>query len=323
MHYPFKRVPLSSIGLSVRWNLHPWALDDGPSTGPLQKSLSMVGILHPPLIMPSASEGDDKHEYTVVCGYRRLEYARNSLSNQDNLIGCLIVPSNTGPLQFLHTVLEDQLLSITPLSLAEKARFLEIASQYFDDKESVNHFGEKLGLKKSLSLLKDLRTLMKQPVEMIEAVHNGLIQQQILHELLSITEELDRLNLLRFFQLLQLGTGKQRRFFQLIRDLAYKNRLTISEFLDRGDIQRILSHQTLNIPQIIQHLGDHLQQLQQPLSHKAIRNFEEKVKALQLDKSLTITHVPYFEKDEVTLSISFDNLEACASYLIKSRKIRQ
>lgn len=317
MNIPIKKIPLQSIGLSTRWNLHPWALDKNlPPT--LLNSLASTGILHPPLIIKT--EGCNT-EFVNVCGYRRLLFAKTVSPGVDKSIDCLVIPPEFAPDHFLNILIEDQHCSQSPLSLAEKARFLELASQFYTDSEIADLFLEKLDLKSKRSLLEDLKKLLSEEHIVIAGVHQGLIQQQMLTELLRVKTKKERLDLVELFQFLKLGAGKQRKFFQLIRDTAYKKNISITNLLKQDEILEILQHNQFNIPQKIHHLGNHLQQLSQPSFHKAARVFKQQVSALQLKHNESIDHSPCFEKDDIKLSIVFKNFDECKSYLKRSRNL--
>ena len=86
---------------------------------------------------------------------------------------------------------------------------------------------------------------------------------------------------------------------------------SISPFLQQQEVVAILDHKQMNIPQKIQHLGNLLQHAIAPTSALAEEVFANKVKNLQLPANHSITHSPFFEKDEVTLSITFKNFAEC------------
>ncbi len=130
----------------------------------------------------------------------------------------------------------------------------------------------------------------------------------------------ERAALLDLFTTLQLGGGKQRKFLQQIRDCAYARELSIIEFLTKKEIKQILEHSHLNIPQKIQHLGDLLQTFIQPNLYRAQENFNEQIRLLALPENYTVSPSQSFEKDEVTLKISFADLNSCQQFLQDVKK---
>ena len=56
------------------------------------------------------------------------------------------------------------------------------------------------------------------------------------------------------------------------------------------------------------------------MSSMAEEVFEKQVKSLSLPENYSISHSPAFEKDEVTLSITFKKIADCEQYLNHRRK---
>lgn len=306
MHLQCRSIPCASIRNSTTWSLHPWTRDCPQAA--LHTSLKALGIVHPPLVMEEVNS-----TFTVISGQRRVDFAAVYLK-QDH-VDCKVVSSDIDPHLLFDIILED-LPRADALSLAEKAVFLSLAAKYFDNKSLVPLFFNTLGIQRKQSFLHDLSALLEQDEKFIVQVHGGLIEEQMLSELLRLREE-DRTALTGLFSVLQLGTGKQKKTLNLLRDAAYKEQLSVSEYLDKEEIVAIIKSATLNIPQKIQHLDHYLQQRIYSASIEAENTFLADVKALKLQKNQKITHTPAFEKDRVTLSIEFDSLQLCRSFLEK------
>lgn len=256
---------------------------------------------------------EDNTTFTVISGQRRIQFATTNLKQE--YVDCKVINNDIEPHLLFDIILLD-LPHTETLSLAEKAVFLLLASKYFEKKYLAPLFFSKLGIQRKQSFLHDLLGLLEQDDNFIAQVHGGLIEEQMLPELLRLKGE-DRTVLLRLFSHLNLGTGKQKKILSLLRDAAYKEELSISAYLEGVEILAILEGDTLNIPQKIQHLDHYLQQQIYPESLEAEHTFTAEVKALNLQKNQKISHSPAFEKDTVTLSIEFDSFEKCRSLLQK------
>jgi len=298
-------IPLESIVFRSNWNLHPWELY---SLGhELHESLTSVGILHPPIVIAG-----DNHRYEIVCGFKRLLFSASS--EESHQMNCQILAKDTPPASILDIILADQCLA-GPLSMAEKARFLEISSGYLQHREIVDFFCERLQLDKRPSTISKLLEILKQHPLFISEVHSGFLQDKIVMELLRLPEEADRLAMVKLFKDLSIGDGKQRKFLPLIRDLASRHNTSIADYLEDPSIQAVLSHPEMNKPQKFQHIATFLQRQTNPSSTQAESEFANKIKTLQLPENCTISHSPSFEKDEVTLSITFKNLSSCERWI--------
>ncbi len=304
-------VPLTDIRLDPEWSLHPWAVDRLPPA--LTESLTLAGVLHPPLLLPTAGcQGGHQGRYTVVCGLRRLHFARQNGAGQLN---CLSLPAATPPELLLPLVLADQ-QNCGPLSLAEKARFIELARHIIGDEAVVGgDWLTRLSLPRRPASLALSERVLALDEELLRAMDNGLLSEKISLELLRLASDTDRLALLRLFTDLAMGEGKQRRFLSLISEIAARRQESIAATLAAEEIQAIHHHPVWNLAQKISHLGDLLQEQHRPALTAAEAEFARKVKSLPLPANSSLSHSPSFEKDEVTLTTTFADLAACAAYL--------
>lgn len=298
-------IPSDSIKFSPDWNLHPWEFRVIPPE--LQEAFSVTGVIHPPLVI-----ADSAKSYILVAGSRRVEFIKQF--SRPSQIDCMVLVKDISAKLILDFILTDQ-RSASDLTLAEKARFVEIASRTLPMDEIVSSFGPKLQLKNERTAIPKLLEVMNQDETIVKEIHGGRIQDRMVWELLTLPERTDRLALVHLFSTLGMGDGKQRRFFNLIRDITFREETSISSYLQKPAIAEILYHSEMNIPQKIHNLGNYLQQELNPHSSLAEENFTKEVKNWKIPPNYTIAHSPFFEKDEVTLTISFDNLAACKQYL--------
>ncbi len=298
-------IPIHSLVFTDEWNLHPWECRDiFPN---LEKSFALVGILHPPIVLANKTAGT----YSVVHGYKRLSWAKR----QDDIetVTCIILPHDLRSKTIFDIVLTDH-LNGPAVSLAEKARLLVIASRLMDKKHIQNEIFTLLQLRKNTSI-SDFSKILDQNETIIKDIHQGRLQEKMISEILKIQREDERLALVNLFRYLGLGDGKQRRLFTLIRDIAFRQDLSILDFLNKDEIQSVVDHPEMNPPQKAQHLANLLQGQLTPEYNSYTEHFERQKNQLQLPSNCSIEHVPAFEKDEVTLSITFKNFEDCKAHL--------
>lgn len=306
MFLSHQTIPLEAISPAItQWNLHPWECQTLPAE--LHASLARCGVLHPPLVL-----ADSARTFALVSGVRRIEFIRSSTALSQ--INCLVIDKDAPHSFILDLILAEQ-NSAGPLSLAEKARFIEIGCRLSAQEDLLNTFQKKLQLKGGRATIPNLLKILDLDDVIIKEIHAGQIQDRMVTELLSLPEDGDRLAMVQLFKSLRMGDGQQKKFFNLIRDIAFREGLSISSSLQRRDLVEILEHKTMNIPQKIQHLGNMLQHAIAPTSALAEEAFALQVKDLQLPTGYSISHSPFFEKDEVTLSITFKNLAECIRYL--------
>jgi len=305
MYLSCQSIPTHSINSNTEWNLHPWDFKLIPVQ--LQEDFRLHGILHPPLVI-----ADSEKTFTLVSGARRMEFISKFIS--PSRMDCMVIDQEASIVTILNLILADQRCT-SGLSLAEKARFAEIANRFLRPDEIVATFGKRLQLHNSRLPLGKLLQVVQLDETIVRAIHAGHLQDRMVGELLSLSDERDRLALVRLFDTLGMGDGKQKRFLTFIRDIAFRAGLSIASYLQESEITAILDHKEMNNPQKIHHLSTYLQSKINPTVAQTEAAFQQKVKSLQLPPNSSISHSPSFEKDTVTLSITFENFDQCEHYL--------
>jgi hypothetical protein len=256
--------------------------------------------------------------FDFLCGFKRLQFAL--VNAQVASVACLVFAKNTEATVLLDTLLTEQSL-FHPLSLAEKAKFVEICTRFLNQQDIVSRYLERLQLRKKPSTINDLDSILQQHPIIISDIHAGRLQEKMVAELLRLPESSDRIALVQFFRDLAMGDSKQKRFFTLIRDLASRQNCPISTYLNTQEICEILKHPVLNVPQKVQHLNTYLQQQLRPGYSKAEEDFTRQVQTLRLPSRCSVSHSPSFEKDQVILAVTFDNIDDCARMVPKINKL--
>ena len=305
MFFPFQNVHFHKLKFTGKWSIHPW--ETRRYSDELKNSILQTGVIHPPFLLQHSDT-----DFEVISGYKRLLIAKQHL-NSDR-IGCFILPGDFPELSILDLLLTDQIYT-APLSLVEKARFIQIASGCISREEIIKEFSARLGLKKQKSAVDKMLAVLNLQGDIIKEIHSGRLQDKMVMELQRLKHPDDRLTVVSLFKELCLGTGKQKKLFSLIRDLAYRNHISISDLLNSNQIQQILDHEEMNPPQKAQHLGKFLQKQLTPTFLEAESSFSDFTKKLQLPENLTLSHSQAFETDEVTLSIKCKNLQECQKML--------
>ena len=301
MSFTYEQIPLESIDFSNDWNLHPWELHQISET--LEESFSQTGIIHPPIVLQIA-----KNQFSIVHGFKRLLFLKGCNRNLTPM--CVNILQDSSHSFILDILLTDQ-PDATQLTLAEKAQFLKVASRFLDTDTIIEKYLPRLKLKQRKSTYHNALEILEQDKEIIQAIHAGELREKMVAELLKLRHPADRLALVLLFKQLALGDGKQRKIFILLRDLAFRQESTIEEYLNDKEIQQLLNHREMNIPQKIQHLGVLLGNRHTPSSAQAEEEFNELVKKLHLPAHCSVAHSKSFERDQVTLAITFKNLFEC------------
>ncbi len=310
-NFSCRTIATASIDFTTEWSLHPWA--STAISDELRDSFGRVGILHKPILLPKAGA-----RFDIICGFRRLYFL--SLSTIAEKIECLVIAQPSEPAKILDILLADQGLC-QPLSLAEKAQFVQICSRFFSRPKIVGDYLERVHLPKRPATINELLAILDQDPLMIAEIHAGRLQDKMVSELLRLPEQSDRIALILLFKELAMGDGKQKRFFTLIRDISFRQGSSVAAYLKTPAIQEIVKNPGLNTPQKILHLGNLLQHQLNPSFSQTEGNFVKRVGNLHLPACCTLSHSPSFETDEVTLSISFKNFSDCHVRIPELKKV--
>ncbi len=298
---------LASIDDTEDWSLYPFyrsqLLDD------LRTSINKAGILNPPVIQQT---GKDKHK--IINGRKRVQIARE---NGWNLIHCHIL-NETLPASHVLTIhLEEQKLS-GHLSPMEKAYFLHLCLQFIDINDVLKNYLPLLGYPAQSKYFKRLRGFLQLKKEIQISLHEQRTSEKTASALLELNEN-DRNYLGDLFVNFMMGKGKQQRLLSLCLELSRRNHTSIKTVLSDPTIVAILQHPEMNPPQKTNQLLELLQKYNLPLYHEAQKGFQVETKKLKLPKHCTLESSAAFEKDEVTLSIEFDNFDTCRKTWAKIR----
>ncbi len=294
----FLPVKLHLIADSRRWDIHPFLPQE--ISADLAQSFQEMGILHPPLLF-AQSDGT----YEILCGRKRLHAARTICNLSECL--CLVAPQTTTPSVLLSLIFASHRLS-SPLSPMELAYFFSIGRQYQSLEELAQTFLARITGKSSVSLLRKYLQFLPLEKKIQQLVHSLFISEGMAQDLLKMNPE-DRECLSGLFQDFQLGGGKQKRLFLLLRDICRQNSISIAKFVAKPEITGILRHREMNSPQKIQQLFILLQQLSTPSYQADEDSFRTQINQLKLPHFCEVRHRAAFETDEVMLTITFAGLE--------------
>ncbi len=285
--------------------LQPIPCQEPPHT--LIASIRRVGILHPPLV-DEAEPG----RYRIMAGRNRILAAHKL---HLSACACRVVPSSSSPLERFTLLLEEKITS-TPPTVVEQAIFLKKVSSWIDIDEAARRFLPLLGLEAHPSQAQKLIRLNNLEEVILEAIHQGSLDSKVAWELekLSFT---DRMALFEIMMTLKLSVGNQKKITLISRELAVRAKTTIAAFLASEECLAILNSSAINPPQKTAHFMSWLQKKQFPRLAEAEQEFKDFCRSLSLPPGATVQHSPSFEKDEISLTLTFKNREALVNELPK------
>ena len=297
----FKTIPVDSIIIINEWNLTPFLTS--PPTFKSSPTTPAIGILHPPIV--KESNGNESN-YELLCGQVRFKSFRNYFPEETH-ITVLVLPKDISDDEILQFVLNDKLVS-GKFSIMEKAIFLQYCCKHLSLEEVSKSFLPPLDEKPQPYVIKKLILLTTLEPALQQSIHAGQLSHKLGHELLTLSA-IDRTTLHDLFKQLELGGGKQKRLLTLCKELAFRQDKDITSLLTGDEYKAILTHSEMNVPQKGASLLNLLHKQLFPESNNAEDNFRKRVSRMELPANCIVEHSPAFERDEISLTVQFKDME--------------
>ena len=264
----------------------------------LRKSISRYGILRPPILREISPK-----RYAIATGRKRL-LAFRSLQ-KDAASHCLIISSRVREIEVFDILLTETQLA-RQFTIAEKAIFLLKITPLADEKQIVKEFLPRLDLAPDLFVMRQTLELLELEDSILLGMHQGYVNETVAREFVSLPVQ-DRSILFKIIAAVRPSFSNQKKLLHICKELAGRKSISIAALLDNDEVRAILHHQDANPPQKTKNLMTWLSRRQNPLSIEAEDEFSRFIKTIRLPKNVSVTHTPFFENDEVTLSITFHN----------------
>ena len=292
----------------LRFSLLPAAPMSAPEK--LRKSISRIGILHPPILY---QQGDG--HFLVVSGRRRLLAAK---SLHQRSCQCRVLDETTPPLDIYGLLLEERLFSAT-FTIAEQAVFLQRVLAWLSKEEAARRFLPVMGLSAHVSQLDRLLRLTRLEEVILMALHRGELDRKVAYELQKLSFH-NRMALFEIITALKLSVSNQKKLLLICRELALRQKMEIAEFLSEQSLQDILNQQG-NIPLVTRQFFARLHELRFPRVTAAEEEFADRIKSLRLPANCRVNHAPFFEKDEIELTMTFANQQELVDFCQNTFKV--
>lgn len=266
----------------------------------LLASVARTGILHPPILREQS-----RTTMEIVSGRRRLLAAQQTLHGISAI--CLLLPADTQPTEALAINLEETMLRGN-ITVVEQAIFFQKILDHLDENEAAQRFLPMLGLEPHPHHLHNLLQLLELEDHLLSALHDGRLHEGVARELLTLNFT-DRLSLYEVMEMLSLSVGNQKKITATCRELAVRHNTSVMALLGQPEIREILDPMETNIPQKTARLMQWLTEQRFPRLAEAEHEFRAFTAALKLPSTVTLSHSPSFEQDQVQLAIPFANRE--------------
>lgn len=298
MKLHFAHIKLREISEQAPYTLHPFFKKKQINTN-LLESIQRIGILTPPILLTT----DSPNQFDILCGNQRIHVLK-SLEQEDTL--CCIMEANCSAEHLLSLILEDQIRQ-GQLSIMEQAYFVNICDTLLIERKRKNSFLGSLPANTIQYGENFLIPLCYLPRQIQLQLHASILSEKIITDLQQFPDK-EKIRLCGIIEDLKLGSNYQRKLLSYVSDLQKRQNSTFEELAEQLGIQKIVSEEKLTRKQKIEKLFIHLEKMAHPLLMEAQRQFSKEISKLELPHSCQVTPSKSFEKDEITLTITFKDL---------------
>ncbi len=300
-----KITPLNLIDFDdQRYSILPNPAETVPEK--LRDSIGRIGILHPPLIIEQSRD-----HFVIISGRQRLLAA---VSLHQKSCECRVLNETATPVEIFSLLLEESLFT-SSFTIVEQALFLKKVLTWISKEEAAQRFLPVMGIPPHTSQLERLLRLTELEEIILTSLQEGNLDSKVAYELQKLSFN-NRLALFEIITTLRLSVSNQKKLLLISRELAARQGIQISDLLGEEEIQAILNQQG-NIPLISKQLFTYLHGRRFPRATEAEEEFTTFVRDLSLPATNTVQHSPFFEKDEVSLTITFADRQTLAAFCQK------
>ena len=281
----------------------------------LQNSLEQNGIQFPLLV-----QAIQHSKYRLVDGFKRFSWLTTDTrvfaqEKQETLLPCFILPESLPEQETSRIRLETLPTSSKNFSGVYVSRVIKMLQESGYSKEEIAvQVLPRLGQKSSERLVHKLLDL-----------HEILLRVELPESMLRLGCE-DVLPLLKFsqsalpdvvalFGRLEVSGKKWRNLLQLLDEVSRLRKISVSDVLYLPEILKIIGRSSLQSPIRYRLLKQQLEIWRFPELSDLQRKFNQGRKSLKLARLITLESDPYFENDDLTLTLKIRSVEELRGHL--------
>lgn len=263
----------------------------------LVRSIANIGILNLPLLL------ENKADYTIVCGFRRIEACRILKWSSLN---ARILDADTQWFECAQYAISDNAFQ-RPLNIIEKSRSIEMLSGFYTDAESLTRELAVLGLSDHPSIVKKIKGICRLPDPLQDSILSNTISFTVALELAEMSWD-DAEGFVNLFNSLKLSLNKQREMVTRVKEISIREDKSIKEVLEEHYLTEVLTDEDLDINQKAHMVRAYLKQRRFPSIVTAQKSYEKYREKLKLGNQIKLIPPDNFESPAYTLKFTFKTM---------------
>jgi ParB family chromosome partitioning protein len=309
MQFEKREIPLDTIDSSDQ-TCRVSSFVDPDWIDALARSIERLGLLQAPWII------DRGPHRQIVSGFRRIAACR-CLGRVG--IVCRSLARETPNRTYVQLAVAENAWQ-RPLNLMEKARAFALLGKSFHESSCLAEIANSLGLAENPTMIEKLIRLTRLPTAVQIAVETGLLGLAMALRLGTLEAQESKL-ILELFQAFHLGLNRQRELLELIREIAKRESISISQVLASDDLIAILNRSDQDRSARCVNLRQYLKKRRYPALTETETKFAQLERKLELGPRARMVPPPFFEGKTYQVNLKFDTLKELGAHCQMLEKI--
>ncbi len=264
----------------------------------LVESMKTHGLINPP-VLRKRSDG----YYTIVCGFQRVGAAEALGWSQ---IPARVITEAVSDGRLIELAVSDN-RSHRDLNVIEQAQGVRKLTALRRNMD-LGTLSSLLGFPANEKVFRKIKAVAALPA----GVQEGLLRGSISFEAAVVLTTLSPDEITALFDLLQalkLSQNKEKEVIDMVREIAEREEIAISDVIEGSEIEDVIRKNDLNRNEKGKYIREYLKKRRFPNLVKAEKEFHEAVRGLKLPKSFRINPPANFEGPFYSLCMTFRDLK--------------
>jgi hypothetical protein len=293
MEFDYQSVALTRIRITDA----TYCITDQKPSDELVRSIDDLGLIHPPILLPS------KDKFVIISGFNRIAACR--LLDRTHVTSGVVHP-DTPPAKCAIIAVADTTVRRN-LNLVEQARAIGLLSRFYDRKETLDAAARRVGLKWSEHLAAKLKKVTRMTPLLQSGLTCGTIALPVALAIHDMTDHEGANAISRILHAADYSLSQQREVFDAIVAISSREAISVEELLHQGDIGALLDDDALEHRQKKQLLRQYLKNRRYPTIASVQKQYEKIRKQLKLKKNMQLIPPSNFESPAFALRLEFEN----------------
>jgi len=293
MDFDYRAVSLDQIQVDDA----TYRISTGHDHHALFASIRSLGLIHPPILLPS------EDSFVIISGFRRITACRD-LNMRKILAGCL--PADT-PLKICAQIAVADNALQRELNVVELARAIALLAGAMDHADEQLAYLESLGISMNRAMLDKIGRINSMDARLQHGLLQGTISLPTALRLHSKSVSADVAAISSVLNMLDVSTNRQREILDWLEGIAMREGIAEIDILSSEPFDQWLHDPEMDKGHLARLIRRYLKQRRYPEITAFEESYQRQVKALNLPKQMQLIPPPHFESHRFGLRVDFSS----------------